>query len=108
MYFMNADGTIKKPQESYVEPTQEQPKQKHTDKQEYRHSRRKFHDFNLFKRHPNCECRNCWKNFGLMTVFYFIVIYLLYLIVQTIFSVIDKEEVKTLTTPVIATTTPQQ
>jgi hypothetical protein len=107
---MNADGTIKKPQESYVEPTQEQPKQKpdnNTVKEEYHRRKRKVHDFNLFKRHPNCECRNCWKNFGLMTVFYFIVIYLLYLIVQTIFSVIDKEEVKTLTTPVIATT-PQQ
>ena len=99
MYFMNADGTIKN---QYVE--QEQPKEKPEEniKEDYRHRRRKVHDFNLFKRHPNCECRNCWKNFALVTVFYFIVIYLLYLIVQSVFSLVDKEEIKTLTTPVIA------
>ena len=110
MYFMNADGTIKNQQEQYVEHEQEQPKEKaeETIKEEYRRrKRRKVHDFNLFKRHTNCECSNCWKNFALMTVFYFIVIYLLYLIVQIIFSLVDREEVKTLTTPVIATT-PQQ
>lgn len=98
MYFMNADGTIKKSQEQYVEQPKEKPEET---KENYRHHKRKVHDFNLFKRHPNCECKNCWKNFCLMTVFYFIVIYLLYLIVQTIFSLIDKPEVKTLTTPVI-------
>ena len=105
MYFMNADGTIKN---QYVEPEQEQPKEKPEEniKEDYRHrrNRRKVHDFNLFKRHTNCDCSNCWKNFALMTVFYFIVIYLLYLIVQIIFSFVDKQEVKTLTTPVIPTT----
>ena len=99
MYFMNTDGTIKKQQEQYVEQ-----EHKETVKEDYSHrNRRKVHDFNLFKRHTNCECRNCWKNFALVTVFYFIVIYLLYLIVQSVFSLVDKEEVKTLTTPVIAT-----
>jgi len=104
---MNADGTIKNQQEQYVEPEQEQPKEKPEEniKEDYRHRRkRKVHDFNLFKRHTNCDCSNCWKNFALMTVFYFIVIYLLYLIVQIIFSFVDKQEVKTLTTPVIPTT----
>jgi hypothetical protein len=104
---MNADGTIKK--EQYVEPEQEQLNEKaeETIKEEYRRRKRKVHDFNLFKRHTNCDCSNCWKNFVLMTVFYFIIIYLLYLIVQIIFSFVDKQEVKTLTTPVIATA-PQQ
>ena len=106
MYFMNADGTIKS-QEQYVEPTQEKPIKEEI-KEEYHRRKRKVHEFNLFKRQTNCDCKNCWKNFCLMTVFYFIVIYLLYLIVQIIFSLIDKPEVKTLTTPVIAATTPQQ
>jgi hypothetical protein len=109
---MNADGTIKNQQEQYVEPEQEQPtneKAEETIKEEYRRrKRRKVHDFNLFKRHTNCDCSNCWKNFALMTVFYFIIIYLLYLIVQIIFSFVDKQEVKTLTTPVIAAATAQK
>jgi len=92
MYFINADGTIK---------IQEQLNE--NIKENYHQRKRKVHDFNLFKRHTNCDCSNCWKNFCLMTVFYFIVIYLLYLIVQIIFSLVDKQEVKTLTTPVIAT-----
>lgn len=100
---MNADGTIKKQPEQYVEHEQPNEKTEENIKEDYRHRRnkRKVHDFNLFKRHPNCECRNCWKNFALVTIFYFIVIYLLYLIVQSVFSLVDKEEIKTLTTPVI-------
>lgn len=114
MYFMNADGTIRKPQEHYVEPTKEHTPENNSEnkqptvKEEYRRRKRKVHEFNLFKRQPNCDCKNCWKNFCLMTVFYFIVIYLLYLIVQTIFSLVDREEVKTLTTPVIGGGTAQQ
>jgi hypothetical protein len=96
MYFMNADGTIKTQDDHTSIPTVQEPI-----KEEYHRRKRKVHEFNLFKRHPKCDCTNCWKNFGLTTIFYIIVIYLLYLIVKFIFSLIDKEEVKTLTTPVI-------
>ena len=97
MYFMNADGTIKTQDVEDIHTSTEQE----PIKEEYRRRKRKVHEFNLFKRHPKCDCTNCWKNFGLTTIFYTIVIYLLYLIVKFIFSLIDKEEVKTLTTPVI-------
>ena len=93
MYFMNADGTIKHQENKKPE--------KEVVKEEYRR-KRKVHEFNLFKRYNDCNCKNCWKNFGLTTVFYAIVIYLLYLIVKFIFSLIDNgNKVKTLTTPVI-------
>ena len=99
MYFMNSDGTIK---------SQQQPQQPVV-KEDFRHngdeSRRKkrkiVHEFNLFKRHPKCDCTNCWKNFILTIIFYAIVIYILYHIVNFIFSLTDKN--KTLTTEELPT-----
>lgn len=105
---MNADGTIKH-HENYTgkkpehKPTATSQNSKNDVKENYRH-KRKIHDFSLFKRYHKCDCKNCWKNFGLTTVFYAIVIYLIYLIVKFIFSLIDKQPVKTLTTPTISTT----
>ena len=99
MYFMNSDGTIKS-----------QSQQTHVAKEDYthgRHTRRNkkpVHEFNLFKRQPDCECTNCWKNFVLTIIFYVIVIYIIYLIVQYIFSRIDAQNPKSLTTPELPTT----
>jgi len=42
--------------------------------------------YHLFKRHRNCNCMNCWKNFVLMTIFYAVIIYLLYLLITSFFS----------------------
>jgi len=76
---MNADGTVKHQEQTTS-----------VVKENFRH-RKKMHEFNLFKRYHDCDCKNCWKNFGLTTVFYAIIIYLLYLIVKFIFSLIDKK-----------------
>ena len=93
MYFMNADGTIN--EEKYVSGHTEISHEPDTDtnpkivKEDYRP---KKHRFNLLKRYPKCDCTNCWKQFMLSLIFYSIVIYLLYLIVNFIFSLIDKKE----------------
>lgn len=101
MYLMNSDGTIKS-----------RPQQTHVAKEDYNHlgrrtkrsSKKPVHEFNLFKRHPECECTNCWKNFALTIVFYVIIIYIIYLIVKYIFSRIETQTPKTLTTPELPTT----
>lgn len=94
MYFMNSDGTIKQQASPVVV------------KEDFIHGKRRkkriIHEFNLFKRYPKCECKNCWKNFALTTVFYVIMIYLLYLIVKYFFSLIE-EKPTTLTTPELPT-----
>jgi hypothetical protein len=92
MYFMNADGTIN--EEKYVSGHTEispEPDPKIV-KEDYR---RKKHSFNLLKRYPKCDCTNCWKQFMLSLIFYTIVIYLLYLIVNFIFSLIDEKKLIT-------------
>ncbi len=98
MYFMNSDGTIKS-------------QQTHVVKEDYNHlgrrtrrNKKPVHEFNLFKRHSDCECTNCWKNFVLTIIFYVIVIYIIYLIVQYIFSRIDAQTPKMLTTQELPTT----
>ena len=114
MYFHNSDGSLIKKDEGYQQQPVVQPQQTtpietiisspqpkndkknsdnkpHSDKKEnllegYRH---------LFKRHRNCNCMDCWKNFVLMTIFYAIIIYLLYLLISAFFN---KKEEQTLET----------
>ena len=94
MYLMNSDGTIKS-QAPVV-------KEDYPNDGRSRTVRKPVHEFNLFKRHPDCECKNCWKNFALTTIFYVFLIYILYLIIKYIFSIIDVKPT-TLTTEELPT-----
>jgi len=108
MYFHNSDGSLNKGVESYKQPvvqpqqttpvvtTTQTPKQqndKHQndDKPHNEKKKKKKENFlegysHLFKRHHNCNCMDCWKNFVLMTIFYAIIIYLLYLLISAFFN----------------------
>lgn len=108
MYFHNSDGSLIRKDEGYqqqpvVQPQQTtsietitSPHQQHNDKPHNDQSHNdQLHNKNenflegykhLFKRRRNCNCMDCWKNFVLMTIFYAIIIYLLYLLITAFFN----------------------
>ena len=114
MYFHNSDGSLIRKDEGYqqhqsvVQPqqttsietitSQDQPHNNkphndspHNDTPHNDTPHNKKENFlegykHLFKRHRNCNCMDCWKNFVLMTIFYAIIIYLLYLLTSAFFN----------------------
>ena len=105
MYLMNSDGTINTTtkegfnpiQTNHVNPSpavdephnsssisshpHEEIKKEGETKENFSH-----------RRHHNCNCTTCWKNFIVTTIFYVLIIYIIYLISKFLMS--DNQESK--------------